>query len=140
VHVSEGSGGKKEVSVRTPVGSLEINKSVNEASLGLPIYPGATRVQDNDHEGSVNMAFGGDKGVRLVVAKFETPDSIEEVRDFYQDRIGSQVTKFREKDDEGKTVFEIKHKDSERVVALKSVRGGTQIDLVRVEHGGGEAN
>jgi hypothetical protein len=76
----------------------------------------------------------------LVVVKLETPDSLEQVRNFYQERIGSEVTKFRDKDEDGKTVFEIKRKDMDKIVALKSVWGGTRIELVHVEHGGSEAN
>src|SRR5262245_914292 len=43
VHVNDAKNGK-QVSIQTPVGSLQVKKDVNEAQLGLPIYPGATRV------------------------------------------------------------------------------------------------
>ena len=51
VQVEESGTGKKEVSIKTPLGSLEVNKDLNESSLGLPIYPGATRVKDQDSAG-----------------------------------------------------------------------------------------
>jgi len=140
VHVKAGESGRKEVSIRTPIGSFEVNKDVNEARLGLPIYPGAKRMKDDDSGAAINMSFGGEQGVRLVVVKLETPDSLEQVRNFYQERIGSEVTKFRDKDEDGKTVFEIKRKDMDKIVALKSVWGGTRIELVHVEHGGSETN
>lgn len=139
VHVNNGQGDKKEVSIQTPVGSLEVRKDVDEAQLDLPIYPGAKRVQDHD-AATVNMEFGGEEGVRVVVAKFETSDPIEKVRNFYQERVGTEVTKFIEKDSEGKTVFEIKHGGQEKIVALKSGFGGTRIELVRVVHGRAETN
>jgi hypothetical protein len=132
VHVNEGNG--KQVSVQTPIGSFEVKKDVNEAQLGLPIYPGATRLKDDD-SATINMSFGGEQGVHLVVAKFETPDDLDRVHRFYQDRVGGDVTKFTEKDNEGKMVFEIKRNNEERIVTLKSTGGGTRIELVRVDHG-----
>src|SRR5215831_3414624 len=132
VHVNEANG--KQVSVQTPIGSFEVKKDVNEAQLGLPIYPGATRLKDED-SATINMNFGGEQGVHLVVAKFEAADDLGKVRSFYQDRVGGDVTKFTEKDNEGKTVFEIKRKNQERIITLKGTGGGTRIELVRVDHG-----
>jgi hypothetical protein len=133
VHVNEAKDGK-QVSVRTPIGSFEVKKDVNEAQLGLPVYPGATRLKDED-SATINMNFGGEQGVHVVVAKFETTDDLEKVRSFYQDRVGGDVTKFIEKNNEGKTVFEIKRKNQERIISLKSTGSGTRIELVRVDHG-----
>jgi hypothetical protein len=50
------------------------------------------------------------------------------------------VTKFVEKDSDGKTVLEVKHRDQEKVVALKGLSSGTRIELVRVVHGRAETN
>jgi hypothetical protein len=136
VHVNEAKSGK-QVSIQTPVGSFEVKKDVNEAQLGLPIYPGATRLKDED-SATINMNFGGEQGVHVVVAKFETTDDLDKVRSFYQDRVGGDVTKFTEKDSEGKTVFEIKGKNQERIITLKSTGGGTRIELVHVDHGRAE--
>ncbi len=142
VHVEEGRSGKKEVSIHTPVGkvfSLEVNKDVSEAALGLPIYPGATRMRDKD-SATVNIGVPGEENVRVVAAKFETTDPLEKVREFYRQHLGSQVTKFTEAGPEGKTSFEIKRNGQEKIVALKGTWSGTQIELVRVEHGRGETN
>jgi hypothetical protein len=138
VHVNEVKDGK-QVSIQTPVGSLQVNKDVNAAQLGLPVYPGATRVKDED-SASISMDFGGEHGVHLTVAKFDTTDDLDKVRNFYQDRVGGEVTKFTEKNSEGKTVLEIKHNGQERIIALKSTGGRTRIELVRVEHGREEGN
>lgn len=142
VHVDEGRGGKKGVSINTPAGkvfSLEVNKEVSEAALGLPIYPGSKRVKDED-SAMVNIGVPGEQKVRVVAAKFETSDPIDKVTGFYRGRLGSQVTKFTEKDSEGKTVIEIEHNDQEKIVALKGIWPGTRIELVRVEHAEGESN
>jgi len=139
VQVDQASGGKQEVSIKTPIGSLAVQHDVNEANLGLPIYPGATRVKDSD-SATVSIDIADEAKLRVLAGKFETPDSYEKVRAFYHERLGDQVTKYREKDEEGKTVFEIKHEKQQKVVALKSKGDRTEIDLVRVSEGGGEGN
>jgi len=139
VNVAEGGAGKKEVSIKTPVGSLEVNQDVNESRLGLPIYPGAQRLKDQG-SANVNISIGDEQGVRVVAAKFETADSLEKVTDFYKQRLGAEVTKFTEKNHEGHTVFEIKRRGQEKIVALHEAGLMTQIELVRVIHGPGETN
>jgi hypothetical protein len=139
VQVEQEGGGKKEVSIKTPLGSLEVNQGVNEASLGLPIYPGATPIKEHD-SGTVNLDVADEAKIRLLAAKFETPDSVDKVTAFYHDRLGDQVTKFKEKDEEGKTVFELKHDKQDKVVALKRSGDKTIIELVRVSEGQAEGN
>jgi hypothetical protein len=152
VSVNDTGGDKKEVTIKTPFGGIEVNKEVSEASLGLPMYPGATRSSGHG-DATVNMNFG-DNMARLVVAKFHTSDPIDKVKDFYDQRLTSEVGRFSvnqtpfdsdkwdktegnfiRKDREGKTVYEIKRADSEKVVAIKDVGDGTSIDLIRISHG-----
>jgi len=139
VQVGHADGGKKEVSIKTPLGSLEVNQGVNEAGLGLPIYPGATRLKDQD-SATVNINIADQTKFRVLAGKFETLDSLDKVRTFYHDRLGDQVTKFKDRDQEGKTVFEIKHDKQDKIVALKSVGDKTLIELVCVSEGQQEAN
>lgn len=137
----ESEQGKKQVAISTPFGGLHVNtgKAVTEASLRLPIYPGAMQVK-NDDSATVSLGLPGANSVGIVVGKFESSDPLDKVEKFYHDRLGSEVTKFTERDNEGKTVFEIKQKDDERVVALKSTDGGTRIELVHVGHAQGETS
>ena len=139
VNVDHADSEKKSVSIKTPVGSLEVNHGVDEARLGLPIYPGATAIKETD-SGTVNIDIADEAKVRLLAGKFETPDSIDKVVAFYHERLGDQVTSFKEKSDEGKTVFEMKYDKQTKVVALKSEGGKTLIEMVRVSEGGPEAN
>jgi hypothetical protein len=133
VHVNvknEGSG-KEEVSINTPVGSINVNKAgPSEASIGLPIYPGATRIKDSD-SANINMDFGP-KSVHVAVAKYQSTDPASKVVAFYQNALGSQITTFKEADSEGKTVFEIKHAGQEKVVTVQETGGHTRIELVSV--------
>lgn len=139
IRVNEQGAGKKEVSISTPVGSFEVNKGVNEASLGLPIYPGATRLEDKD-SATVNIDIADETKVQVLAGKFETSDSIDKVRDFYHARLGDQVTKYRDHDENGKTVFELKRDKQDKIVSLKDDRGRTIIELVRVTEGSAQAN
>jgi hypothetical protein len=139
VQVENQGGGKKEVSVKTPFGSVEVHKDINEANLGLPIYPGATRIKEQG-TATVDLNFADEAKLHVLAGKFETPDSVEKVRDFYHDRLGDQVTKYRERNEEGKTVFEIKRDKQDKVVSLKSTGDKTVIELVRVSEGQSEAN
>ncbi len=139
IHVNEAGAGKKEVSISTPVGSLEVNKGINEASLGLPIYPGATHMEDKD-SATVNIDIADETKVQVLAGKFQTTDSIDKVRDFYHARLGDQVTKYRDRDENGKIVFEVKHDKQEKVVSLKDDGGRTIIELVRVSEGDTQAN
>lgn len=98
LHVNvERDGGDKNVSIQTPLGSLKVNHDISEAGLGLPIYPGATPVQDNN-SATVNIDIFNQAKVRVFAGKFETRDSLDKVRLFYHDRLGDQVTKFTEKE------------------------------------------
>lgn len=139
VQLEQAGGGKKEVSIKTPLGSLEVNQDVDESSLGLPIYPRATRIKEHD-SATVNIDIADQANVRIIAVKFETPDSVDKVRAFYHDRLGDQVTQYKEKNEEGETVFEIKHDKQEKVVAIKTAGQETIIELVRVSEAKGEAN
>jgi hypothetical protein len=139
VNVDESGAGAKKVSIKTPVGSLDVAQDVDVGRLGLPVYPGAARVKGGE-SATVNMTFGDKANLRVLAAKFETEDDIEKVRDFYMTRLGDSVTKFTDRDREGNTVFELKKAGQERVVALHRKGTGTEINLVRVVHGTDETN
>lgn len=139
VNVDKGGAGAEQVSIKTPIGSLEVAKDVDKERIGLPIYPGATKA-DDDSSASVDFDFGDEANLRVLAVKLETADAIERVRDFYINRLGDEVTKFVDRDHEGKTVFEIKTKGQEKIVALRQNGPGTQIELVRLTHGPRETN
>lgn len=160
VHVNDKGGDKKEVSIQTPFGAIEVNKNgVTEGSLGMPIYPGAKSASDHN-DATINMRFGNEASLRIVVGKFHTSDDFDKVKGYYQEGLTAQVGQFTPrsivefdpshwgedegnfigKDKEGKTVFEIKRKDSVKIAALKSEWDGTRIELVHIDHGKNETN
>jgi hypothetical protein len=54
--------------------------------VGLPVYPGSRRHKDKDDDSAgANLGlWGGGSGVKLVVLKMESDDSLEKVSDFYR--------------------------------------------------------
>jgi hypothetical protein len=136
-----GTGGNKEVSIKTPVGSVEIHQATeaNLGLLGLPVYPGANRITDNGNA-SLTANFGNQNLVGVLAAQFETDDPIQKVRMFYENHLGGRVTRYIEKDSQGKTVFEIKTVGQEKIVALRERRDRTRIELIKLVHGNDEAN
>ena len=125
---------KKEILIKTPWGGLEAAATPDPSRLGLPVYPGARFIKDQESDSfSFDLSIKGKPDVRFIVGKFETPDGIERVRDFYRKKLGKEVTKFIEKTDEGAMAFEMKGKSESKFVQLKSASGGTQIDLLRLE-------
>ena len=139
VHVDEPQSGRKNVSIKTPLGSLEVDQKVNEDKLGLPIYPGATPVKQDD-TGTVNLDVANQAKIRLWAAKYETADALDKVIVFYRNQLGSEVTQVKDKGEQGQTVFEIKHDKQTKEVVLKQQGNMTVIELVHVSEGGPEAN
>ena len=159
-----GNDDAKQVSIKTPFGGLEVHKNtgVTEASMRLPIYPGARAATDED-SASVSLAFGGAQGLNIVVGKFDTADPKDRVLNFYQGRLTAQegpftpeekidfdtanfdldsgkMGNFVGRDHSGKTIFKIRQPGEERVVALEDRDGGTRIEMVRISKKSGEAN
>ncbi len=164
VHVTEREGSEgKRFSIQTPVGSLEMRKQAeaSPAALGLPIYPGAREIKD-DESAAINLNFLGGHRLRILVAKFRTSDPVADVQRFYLNQLTKEVGNFARKDHldvdvhaahwddeegnfigtdrQGKTVLEIKRRDDTRIVALQDEAGGTRIDLVRLSRTGNVVN
>lgn len=144
VKVTERTPNSKVVTVKTPVGDFKIarERNISDLQIGLPIYPGAMRERVTGNNDSIAVSFSLPQQVnlRVAVAKFDTPDPIAKVRQFYKQQLGGEVTSLSRTGDDGKTVFEIKYGQQDKVVILKPRDGGTHIELVRFFHGYGEPN
>jgi hypothetical protein len=121
----------------TPQGpefSLQAGTNPKPGRFGVPLYPGASEMKDQGHRGiEFSLSTEAHPGVRLEVSKFQTSDPVEKVVEFYRQQLGKQVTKFTPKNDEGNSVFEIKHKFDQRFIEIKKTTAGSEIDLVRLE-------
>src|SRR5271166_5304688 len=79
-----------KVDIRTPLADLKVNTDEKAATdNGIPVYPGAhlrpTENGDN-HAANVNIGAMG-FGLKVVAAEYETDDSPERVKAFYQDKL-----------------------------------------------------
>jgi len=98
VHVDKDASGKeKQVQVDTPFGGVHVNTDQTSASdLGLPVYPGANSVTDEDDHKSADVHMGfGEWQLRVKAVTYQTPDSQEKVAEFYKKalaRYGDVIT------------------------------------------------
>lgn len=125
------------VVLKTPSGGFEFSSKAKASAIGLPVYPGAHQVSaDSKDNGNLtfNLSRSGKPDVHFLVAKFETEDSVDHVRDFYRKKLGHEVTKYTEKTSDCGMAFEIRKGDKQRkYVQIKTDSGKTQIDLVRID-------
>jgi hypothetical protein len=98
VNVDKDENGKeKNVQVDTPFGGVHVNTNqTSAADLGLPLYPGAEPVTDDDKHKSADVHLGfGDWQLRVKAVSYGTPDSQEKVAAFYKKaltRFGDVIT------------------------------------------------
>ncbi len=91
VHVDKDSKGEdKNVQVYTPFGGVHVNTNqTTAADLGLPAYPGATTVSDDDKHKSADVHLGfGEWELRVRAVSYATPDKEDQVVAFYKKALG----------------------------------------------------
>lgn len=91
VHVDKGANGEdKNVQVDTPFGGVHVNTDqTTAADLGLPVYPGAQAVKDDDKHKSADVHLGfGQWELRVREVSYATPDSNDKVTAFYKKALG----------------------------------------------------
>lgn len=91
IHVDkDASGEEKTVQVDTPFGGVHVNKDqITAADMGLPTYPGAEIVRDNEHDKSADVHMGfGEWQLRVRAVNYETSDSQDKVTEFYKKSLG----------------------------------------------------
>ena len=86
---SNKNGDGKNVNISTPFGGMHVNTNNSDvmSSIGLPAYPGAQPMKnddgDKDDSADVNMSFGGFT-LRVKAAKFHSDDAPDKVEAFYR--------------------------------------------------------
>jgi hypothetical protein len=91
VHVDKGANGEdKTVQVDTPFGGVHVNTNqVSAADLGLPVYPGAEQVKNDDKHKSADVHLGfGEWQLRVRAVSYETSDNKDQVAAFYKKALG----------------------------------------------------
>jgi len=153
----------EKVDIKTPFASLKVDSSDKAVDNGIPVYPGAhLRPPDKDgdnHSANVNLGAMG-FGLKVIAAEYETSDSPEKVKAFYEDKMkhfgsvlvcnghnggGSDVhMSFHKKDDDdGKLTcsdtsgdgWEIKTgtSDDQHLVSIEPNGSGTRFGTVLVQ-------
>jgi len=98
VQVEKGKNGEdKNVKVDTPFGGVHVNTDqTTAADLGLPAYPGAQTVADNEKHKSADVHLGfGEWELRVRAVSYSTPDKQDQVLAFYKKalaRYGEVIT------------------------------------------------
>lgn len=166
IHEQKNAGsGDKKVEIKTPFGEMKVNTQVDPKDTGLPVYPGARRAADSEHDkhaANVNISSSM-FGLKVVAVKFESDDPPQKVLDFYRDKVkayggkylecteddGTIVTNQREGQelscDKGKghgDSIELKagSPDRQHVVAVKPKGSGSEFTLVYVNKRGKEGD
>ncbi len=90
IHVDDKDKKNEKVDIQTPLANLKVNTDEKAATdNGIPVYPGAhlrpTENGDN-HAANVNIGAMG-FGLKVVAAEYETDDSPEKVKVFYEDKM-----------------------------------------------------
>ena len=126
-------GEEKSVRIQTPGGEVNIEKrEPSTERLGLPIYPGAVRQK----EGASLTVRAGEEGGSLMVQKYETPDALDRVAEWYRKELGPDFTVEHERrrgTQGGAIVFQSNRAEEHRLVALKREGNVTQIVLTVVK-------
>ncbi|MGB6974475.1 MAG: hypothetical protein WBD67_07315 [Terracidiphilus sp.] len=91
VNVQKGANGEdKNVQVDTPFGGVHVDtNSTTAADLGLPVYPGAKVVKDDDNHKSADVHLGfGEWQLRVRVVSYSSPDQQDKVEAYYKNALG----------------------------------------------------
>ena len=80
----------EKVDIKTPFANLKVDSSDKSVDNGIPVYPGAhLRPADKDgdnHAANINIGAIG-FGLKVIAAEYETNDSPEKVKAFYEDKM-----------------------------------------------------
>jgi hypothetical protein len=162
VSVDDKDKKNQKVDIKTPFANLKVDSSDKSVDNGIPVYPGAhLRPADKDgdnHSANINIGAMG-FGLKVIAAEYETNDSPEKVKAFYDDKMksfgttlvckghssgGSDVKINAHKGDDDKKLscddtsgdgWEIKTgtSDNERLVSIEPNGSGTRFGTVLVQ-------
>jgi len=111
-------------------GPAQPDAQPTEATLGVPIYPGAKRDDDSRKLASFRFDFGDvHKAFAVSAATYRTSDSIDRVTDFYRGELPHWL--ISQKEDGGLQLSFTRH-GYKRFVAICEEDGETRIALASV--------
>lgn len=86
----DANGKEKTVQVDTPFGGVHVNTDeTTAADLGLPVYPNAEIIKDDDKHKSADVHMGfGEWQLRVRAVSYSSADSEDKVAAFYKKALG----------------------------------------------------
>ena len=89
INVDDKDKKNQKVDIKTPFADLKVNTDEKSTDNGIPVYPGAhPRPADGNDKHAANVNIGAmGFGLKVVAAEYETDDSPEKVKAFYQDKM-----------------------------------------------------
>lgn len=125
--------GGDDVSIDTPGGRIQIraHEDLDPATLGIPIYPGATRRKDSGVATFEWSSVDGkeEKGVSFAGASLFTEDPSSKVVDYYRTQLPNWLIV---RDRDGSNHFELRKGGYKRMIAIHEKHGGTYIGVASV--------
>ena len=139
IETGDGAHVNANIAIDTPGGRLNIRSHdhMSAAAAGIPIYPGATRTND---QGSANIEWTSkdgstDKSLYVFGGEYRTPDSVKRVVDFYRHELPALLIV---SDHDETTRLEYKDGGIKRIISIRDDDGETRIGIASV--GGRESN
>ena len=90
IDVNDKDKKNEKVDIKTPFANLKVDSSEKAADNGIPVYPGAhlrpAEKDGDNHSANINIGAMG-FGLKVVAAEYETNDSPEKVKAFYEDKM-----------------------------------------------------
>jgi hypothetical protein len=91
INVDDKDKKNEKVDIQTPFANLKVDSSKKAVDNGIPVYPGAhLRPEENgdNHAANINIGAIG-FGLKVIAAEYETDDSPEKVKAFYEQKMKS---------------------------------------------------
>lgn len=90
IDVNDKDKKNEKVDIKTPFANLKVDSSEKSADNGIPVYPGAhlrpAEKDGDNHSANINIGAMG-FGLKVIAAEYETSDSPEKVKAFYEDKM-----------------------------------------------------
>ncbi|HVV46921.1 MAG TPA: hypothetical protein VHC72_17030, partial [Bryobacteraceae bacterium] len=131
--------GQHDLAIDTPGGRLDIrtHKTLDPALVGVPIYPGATRLSDSGGGAHIEWtsADGDGDSLWVMAGEYRTNDSARVVLDFYRRQLPNLIVVSERGRD---TDLEYRKGGIRRIIAIREKHDGTRIGVATI--GGRESN
>jgi hypothetical protein len=90
INVDDKDKKNEKVDIQTPFANLKVDSSAKSVENGIPVYPGAklrpAEKDGDNHSANIDLGALG-FGLKVIAAEYDTPDSPDKVKAFYEDKM-----------------------------------------------------